>query len=156
LDRDILAISTEDGRILLYSTTPVSETNGASKVANTIPSATYIGQLGGPELGIAGRIKDFMMLERPGDSSQSLIVVTVGSDGVIRLWIIEKEEINSDGVNKQLGRLLGMYETGSRVTCMKAFVMLGNSEEIETAELNGHQPAGSASEPSSVNEEEVA
>jgi protein MAK11 len=157
LDVDIVALSTEDGRILFYSPLLVSETNGESKQEKTVPSATFNAQLGGPELGLAGRIKDFIILEQPAGESSTLLIVTVGSDGVIRIWAVEKDEIITEKESKQVGRLLGMYQTGNRVTCMQAFIMSGNSEAVEGDEqLNGNHEKedDSQSEQSSGDEEE--
>jgi protein MAK11 len=151
LEEDIIALSTEDGRILFYSPT---ETTKISEPKPSVPAATFKGQLGGPELGLAGRIKDFMILEQPAKDSSTLIIVTVGSDGVIRIWAIEKDEIVTEKESKQVGRLLGMYQTGNRVTCMKAFIMSDSSDHAEVEEkINGNHENGD--EPSSgVDEEE--
>ena len=153
---DVLAVSTEDGRILFYSST-------ASKVPETDePQSNQtdylchpICQLGGKQSGLTGRIKDFEVLEVPKTYSTTLcfLVITAGSDGIIRIWNLTEKELNMDidpviskslsniGSNGktdvgtsntegklesqscQVGDLLGSYETGRRITCLKAFVM---------------------------------
>lgn len=138
----ILAVSTEDGRILFYNTDnladPVtsSSTNGNNPASATPTSeATLQGQLGGKTVGITGRIKDFEALKvtsqteslsSSGDSF--LIVVTASSDGTIRMFSLTSQDLGSrveEGqAAPQVGTLMGAYETGSRVTCLKAFVML--------------------------------
>ena len=158
---DILALSTEDGRIIFYSTTNISNPKFEDKGAEvSIPNCHPLCQLGGETAGLSGRIKDFEVLDIPspvGSSSMSLIVAAC-SDGSIRLWTIAQEELGSrprsthtppnEKTNKQsaakangsatttesptvtreVGRLIGTYETGNRITCLKAFVMSGAPE----------------------------
>lgn len=181
----VLAVSTEDGRVLFYSnepdTEPQSQSGEAHQTPNTTeppfpPSALFLGQVGGPETGIYSRIKDFMILTPPSSLPAVLFVVTASSDGAIRIWRIDRDEfcrspkipspvetteatkdaasaspeVNGHGENgvaaeltnggqthddsappkpsaKQIGQLLGTYETGSRITCMTAFVMKSDS-----------------------------
>ncbi|KAI9724453.1 MAG: hypothetical protein M1812_000521 [Candelaria pacifica] len=152
---DLLAVSTEDGRIIFFLATAVEvpPTDAAEKV-NSPPSCLAIAQLGGKAVGVSGRIKEFEVLKPTGTelSAKALIIVAASSDGAIRLWIIDREELspssssqdlssktnsNTDGnantsesakalggASKQIGRLIGTYQTGgNRITCMKAFVM---------------------------------
>lgn len=149
---ELLAVSTEDGRIIFYSTketSPVEDDNGSE---GSIPNATVKGQLGGKTCGLSGRIKEFEILSI-GSSNHGLkhdsLVVTCHSDGTIRVWTLSLGELmtaNSSQKKKsksskkgkesaptiatpQVGQLLGSYETGNRITCMKAFVMLQPEEE---------------------------
>ena len=142
---DVLAVSTEDGRILFYSTTRFSQSGSTE---SEIPLCTSISQLGGAAEGVTSRIKDFEILRLP--DSQSLFAVTGSSDGAIRLWMLDDAEItdgslvlagsmdnevhdseNADAVSPsndsamttQVGSLLGTYEAGNRITCLKAFIM---------------------------------
>ena len=149
--KDILAVSTEDGRILFYGTTDVVEshiTEPASKAE--IPASEVFCQLGGSAEGIIGRVKDFEILKPPG--SEHFIVITGSSDGAVRLWTVDASElinepsasselngevsISANGVDsqangdatkvsatRQIGLLLGTFEAGNRITCLKAFVM---------------------------------
>lgn len=157
---DLLAVSTEDGRIIFYSTsnkrsTNEQDPNPASPALLCVP----LGQLGGKDAGMTVRIKDFDVLVSPakGTDEQNHSkghVVTASSDGSIRIWALartdlkaenqlingasehlqpEKTAINGqrkdanglDGPGtRQCGTLLGTYETGNRITCLKAFTML--------------------------------
>lgn len=148
--KDILAVSTEDGRILFYDTTDVLEShiNRASKPE--IPISKEMCQLGGASEGLTGRVKDFEVLKPPG--SEDFIIVAGSSDGAVHLWTVDRSELvvdlpitrdlneeksvstngNDAKVNgtalkppttRQVGLLLGTYEAGNRITCMKAFIM---------------------------------
>ena len=156
-DRELIAVSTEDGRILLYlssqsSGKDISDANSTF----TIPTLDPIGELvmEGPK----SRIKDFEILGASGrqDSARGLYVISASSDGAIRIFALDNEKLfandtvvsspaireskeepatvtamlsgtNVDGSEfiptKQLGKLLGTYETGHRITCLRAFLM---------------------------------
>ena len=147
-NKDILAVSTEDGRILFYSTIVTSNSKSTAPSSRPeIPICEAVGQLGGAAEGLTSRIKDFEILSQP--DSQSMLVVTGSSDGAIRLWLLDQAEltdkssvlegsmenayespsdvghVNANGVSTitQVGSLLGSYEAGNRITCLKAFVM---------------------------------
>lgn len=158
--KDILAVSTEDGRIVFYDTTDVVETQTTKPASKPeIPISKAICQLGGAEEGLTGRVKDFEILKPLG--SEDFIIVTGSSDGAVRLWAIDGSELvdepsvsrglndevsitanNGDGeangnamelpATRQIGLLLGTYEAGNRITCLKAFVM----SEAESSETN--------------------
>lgn len=86
-----------------------------------------------------------MDLTLPDGSSKSLTIVTGSSDGAIRLWRIDKADFSkarlplksnptsnssntvwndaSADSRNQFGQLIGTYETGNRITCLKAFIM---------------------------------
>jgi len=57
----------------------------------------------------------------------SLLVVTASSDGAVRLWTITDTTLlrNAQTKPRQIGDLVGMLETGNRITCMGAFIMNG-------------------------------
>ena len=156
---DILAVSTEDGRILFYSTTRLSQSESSEFGSKPdVPLCTSIGQLGGAAEGVTSRIKDFEILRLPG--SQSLFVVTGSSDGAIRLWMLDDAELtdgalvlagsvdndghdsenagaafssNDNAMTTQVGSLLGTYEAGNRITCLRAFIM----SQAESAKPTG-------------------
>lgn len=93
--QDVLAISTEDGRILFYCTNtghPAGDVGTTSKPI--VPYCEILSQLGGKASGILGRIKDFEILKLPaedgGDSGS--VIVTASSDGAIRLWKIYQKD----------------------------------------------------------------
>jgi protein MAK11 len=152
-DRSILSLSTDDGRILFYSTQELVPETRALKEreekGTRLPSCRLVGQLGGVAAGFSRRIKDYTILALPEDEGESesrptLFVVTGGSDGVVRLWAVEKEEflevpeatggaaeLGNDIAAEipQVGRLLGAYETGNRITCLKSFVLTGQPDD---------------------------
>lgn len=156
-ERDVLAVSTEDGRIILYDTeikNQTTGTNGSHQDGETdILEARVIGQVGGKVAGLPGRIKDFEVLMLHGsqsDTSNAAVIVTASSDGAVRLWHLSLEVLTGvNGEGKQVGRLLGSYETGNRITCLKAFVMLPATEDdIGLSEFEGFSegPEESSSE----------
>lgn len=140
---EVLAISTEDGRVLFYAST-----------AEEIDSPVLLGTLGGRSLGMPGRVKDFSILT----IEDRTFVITGGSDGVVRVYdlcgegsgievaeeeaskkvkVDEKVVVAEKAGDKQVGRLVGMYETARRITCMAAMVMqkgiASNDEEMAEA-----------------------
>lgn len=159
----VLAISTEDGRVIFYSTTieDIAPVNGQAP-NKAISTAPVLGQLGGEAVGVIGRIKDFMILNLltdtdHADSEYGLTMVTGSSDGIIRLWQIRASELvgitrqNANGSARQprqhvsseaqmntkeklpmtqIGRLLGKYETGNRITCLTAFLLVNEREDV--------------------------
>lgn len=169
-----LAVSTEDGRILFYSTALSGKTEKQKNEAKTaIPNAQAIGQIGGNLDDLKGRIKDFDILKMPTveGSTENLLIVAGSSDGAIRLWMLDAAQLvtenaataESPGSNldeppngthdanvlrvssiPQVGQLLGTYETGNRITCLKSFVMsepqdarnITSKEEAVTLDLD--------------------
>ncbi|KAK0258472.1 hypothetical protein B0A54_06025 [Friedmanniomyces endolithicus] len=148
---ELVAISTEDGRILFFRVDATTPADGKDK----LPRCTCIAQLGGAQAGIGGRIKDFEILSLQIESapaSPTLVVITASSDGVIRLW--SAGEVGSGsaegGAPQQVGSLLGTLETGSRITCLGAFVLDGKAvgnvmdeaEEAETGAMENSEGSG--------------
>lgn len=150
----VLAVSTEDGRVLFYDTRIAS---GESD-SQDLPSCPCLAELGGERAGISGRIKDFEVLRIPSTSNEGvtmLLIITGSSDGAIRLWtVLEDEiigsknagangEIGGDGKDSngtanertQVGTLIGTLETGNRITCLGAFVMDGKAADAVEDEL---------------------
>lgn len=158
---EILAVSTEDGRILFYSTAslPSTDMNGNPTPAG-ISLCTAVAQLGGIGAGLTGRIKDFEILKPP--DTNHLLIVTGSSDGAVRIWMIDKVDLQhklshpqdsseTEGSRsgkqdsavpgsatklsevRQIGKLLGTYEAGNRITCLKAFIM----SDPEAAKASG-------------------
>ena len=93
--KDLLAISTEDGRILFYDTTNVIIEKQIKQPPTEagIPIATALCQLGGAAEGYTGRVKDFEILKPPDSGSGEFIIVTGSSDGAVRLWSIDASEL---------------------------------------------------------------
>jgi protein MAK11 len=138
-DIQLLVVSTEDGRILFYSTRPADLVTSATAQGKEAPlaSAKMFAQLGGKEAGLSGRIKDFSILSNGEGLARDFIVVTGGSDGALRIWKLAAAEVASHkGKAKQVGELLGTYETNNRVTCLKSFVMLPKMEGAEDDEID--------------------
>jgi protein MAK11 len=106
-----------------------------------------VGQLGGKVDSVAGRIKDFVIIQ----SGKTIYVVGGSSDGQIRLWAIGVEEMRgalsstypaaADDGQQALGSLIGTYSTDNRVMCMAAYLMIphpdGDEEEDEFEDFEG-------------------
>lgn len=149
----VLAVSTEDGRVLFYDLSSLFEDADTSK----LPQCRCIAQLGGRAAGIAGRIKDFEILQAPGsssDASTALLIVTASSDGAVRIWSLADAELKADAGEKtlavQVGYLVGTLETSNRITCLAAFVMDGKAVDG----VNGMATLGAAEEVEEVSSEE--
>ncbi|ETS76151.1 hypothetical protein PFICI_11538 [Pestalotiopsis fici W106-1] len=138
-DGSLLCVSTEDGRIMFFST----ETNDLSEAADdkkteSLSVAQFVAQLGGKAAGIQGRIKDFAVL-KPSDDSDELYFTCGSSDGKIRVFRTSIAELKKakkvqDKEKKQVGKLLGAYETQNRITCLEAFVMIPRPDGAEDSE----------------------
>ncbi|QSZ37671.1 hypothetical protein DSL72_008770 [Monilinia vaccinii-corymbosi] len=156
-DTQVLAVSTEDGRILFYSTNVggLDTAKPAEGKTQPIPAAKLFAQLGGKDGGVSGRIKDFAVLTIGEGSSRDIIIVAAGSDGAVRLYKLSpaKDLAQTGEKVNQVGKLIGTYETGNRITCLKAFVMLptpegAEDEEIEMNEEDDEERADSSSDDS--------
>ncbi|KAK7969157.1 hypothetical protein PG988_008230 [Apiospora saccharicola] len=137
-DKSILAVSTEDGRIVFLSTDEQdlvqAEEATDSKKTTKLPTAKVLGQLGGKEGGVAGRIKAFSLL-RPDERKDEVFFACGSSDGKLRLFqVTMKELVKSQKGDKpaQVGKLIGTYNTDNRITCMEAFVMIPRPEGLYT------------------------
>ncbi|KAI0167568.1 WD40-repeat-containing domain protein [Pestalotiopsis sp. NC0098] len=140
-DGSFMAVSTEDGRIMFFSTKTedLSEaTTPDDKKTTSLPIAKFVAQLGGKAAGVQGRIKDFGVL-RPTEDSDELYLACGSSDGKIRAFRtsiaeLQKAKKVQDTEKKQVGKLLGTYETQNRITCLEAFVMIPRPDGIEDSE----------------------
>ena len=115
------------------------------------------------------RIKDFEFLASTGsgDGDARNLIVTGSSDGSIRIWSLERAELEENvsltnglsdaasaripetngkdevdnGPDKdpahQVGKLLGTHESGNRITCLTAFTMLDLSGASQTGVDDG-------------------
>jgi len=140
---DLLAVSTEDGRVIFYSTKELREPENDPD--SSIPFAEPIAQLGGKANGLPGRIKDFEVFslkDEPMVKKDVFLVVTANSDGAVRVWLVDGKELKEQNDSKnaptapQVGKLLSTYETGNRITCMKAFVMLPAEDQSTLDDLD--------------------
>jgi protein MAK11 len=145
----VLAISTEDGRVLFFSTEKedlVAPKAVEGKEAG-MSSAKLLAQVGGKDAGVTNRVKDFAVL--PLESGE-FIVVTGSSDGAVRLWTLSMKDVLAEGEKKQVGQLAGCYETGNRITCLVAFEMLplpeGASDEVMESDEEEEEGEGESSE----------
>jgi protein MAK11 len=141
-DSSLLAVSTEDGRILFFSTNTEDLSSEESTATTTItdkkahqklPAAKLVAQLGGKEAGVTGRIKDFAICQEGDD----LLIPTGSSDGKMRLFKLSLHELveaRMEKASKQMGKLLGTYETENRITCMSAFTMIPRPDDVEDSE----------------------
>ena len=161
-----MTISTEDGRLLFYSTAKSNsqeEVEGSvEKTTSSSPDAILLAQLGGKSLGVVSRIKDFeiLRLSTKKDHPSKTLAITGCSDGSIRMWLLDEQELfdkpvhvshasesksttngHGNGTNgthgsavEQIGKLIGTYETGHRITCLKAFVSLQPVDPVEPEE----------------------
>lgn len=128
--RSVLAVSTEDGRVVFFST-QTSDFNEVEK-DKKFPTAKLVGQVGGRDDGISGRIKSIVVVQSEQDPA-GVYVAGGSSDGKLRLWRIGKKElISSEG--KKFGTLLGTYDTQNRITCMTGFAMIPRPEGVEDSE----------------------
>lgn len=81
---------------------------------------------------LSTRVKDFTVLRVDGGASKTFFIPAASSDGTLRIWKLSAKDLGPHaGKVKQVGTLLGAYETSNRITCMKAFVMLPSMEGAE-------------------------
>ncbi|EPE06162.1 60s ribosome biogenesis protein [Ophiostoma piceae UAMH 11346] len=162
----VLAVATEDGRILFCSTRDADlvPASAGSTDSTALPCARFIGQLGGKELDITDRVKAFKImpvLEPSDDGAKGLqkawYVVSASSSGALRVWKLTDQELrdawtNSDATSvavstsaataskaaapKQLGKLVGTYLTQDRITCVEAFVMIPRPEGVDDSDID--------------------
>ncbi|KAK4176216.1 WD40-repeat-containing domain protein [Triangularia setosa] len=137
-DGALLAVSTEDGRVLFFDT--AEESTRPAPEGKTLATAKLVGQLGGKDAGVTGRVKDFVILPvDDGKGKRSWFVATAGSDGQIRVWRLVGDELKADDdgkeeSTKQVGKLLGAYGTQNRITCLEGFVMIPKPDGAEESE----------------------
>ena len=140
---ELLAVSTEDGRVIFYSTKKVQKPQEDDD--SPIPYAEAIAELGGKASGFSGRVKDFDVLSLKDETTgpqDGFLVITGNSEGVIRVWYVPGEDLAGKGKSgktgkskdekasktPQVGKFLNAYETGNRITCLKGFVMLPSED----------------------------
>lgn len=87
-ENTLLAVSTEDGRIIFFSTKEEHLTQPAADAKATLSTARLVGQIGGKDDGVNGRIKEFAVI--PSEIDPELAYVTgASSDGKVRLWTVD-------------------------------------------------------------------
>lgn len=133
----LLAVSTEDGRVLFFST-KVEDLVKNEEDESKLPLAKMVGFIGGKAAGVSGRIKDFAALHSDADANR-LYVAGASSDGNLRVWTLAVDAlVKAAGAKKAsekpMGDLVGTYETKNRITCMAAFVMIPKPDDAEDSE----------------------
>lgn len=131
---NVLAICTDDGRILFFDTENFVTVRNGKK--SPYQNCQLLAQLGGPTEGVATRIKSFQIIELTSKAN-ALAVVSCCSDGSTRLWHLDSALLARDSAEdnaadkdaksakiKQVGHLLARYDTANRIVCMEAFKML--------------------------------
>ncbi|KYK56964.1 60S ribosome biogenesis protein Mak11 [Drechmeria coniospora] len=137
----LLAVSTEDGRIAFFSTREddLSEPEQVEGKTQALKVAKPVGYVGGKDAGVAGRIKDFVLVR--SEANEGLLYVAgASSEGKIRLWMVQTKELlaAAAAAKEQLqtpsGKLVGTYETQNRITCLAGFLMIPRPEGAEDSE----------------------
>lgn len=131
----VLAVATEDGRVLFFSTAPKDLDKENSDGKAKLPRAKLLAQVGGKDAGVTGRVKDFKLVQ--AESATGVwYIVAASSDGTLRLWELSRQELalKEGQTVKAAGKLLGTYETQNRITCVEAFVMIPRPDGVEDSE----------------------
>lgn len=137
----VLAVATEDGRVMFFSTQEehLTTTESSKDKEATLASAKLVGYVGGRDAGVSSRIKDIVTVKSEVDAD-ALYVVGGSSDGKIRVWKLSVAELQkgctamNGGKETQLGKLMGMNETQNRITCMAAYLMIPRPEGVEDSD----------------------
>jgi len=144
----LLALSTEDGRIIISSTKSEHLRPIANAKGNMAPAtAKTIGQVGGKEAGVTSRIKDFIIVR----SSGTLYILGGSSDGNIRLWSVAEKALQracegsgsssngktAEGKGGEIGALIGTYKTDNRVTSMTGYLMIPSPDGADEDDFEG-------------------
>lgn len=133
----VFAVSTEDGRVLFFSTRveDLEQPEAPEGKAAPLPRAKLLAQVGGKAASVTGRVKDFKVM-RSDDAPGVWFVVAASSDGKLRLWELPQEELEPRAGKEapQAGKLLGTHDTQNRITCVEAFVMIPRPEGVEESE----------------------
>ncbi|CAG8955831.1 hypothetical protein HYFRA_00011700 [Hymenoscyphus fraxineus] len=160
-DIHILAVSTEDGRILFYSTRPddlVKDPSTGDK-GDALQSAKLIAILDSKDNtsqnesnGIKSeetptRIKDFSFMNVGEGTTKDMIIVAGKSDGTLQIFKLAASDLlpQSKDEVKNVGKLLGSSKTGNRITCLESFVMLPSfdgEEEDDFTDFEGFDEDG--------------
>lgn len=119
-DREFLAVSTENGRILFFQTRLTDPSQ------DSLPVVHPFAHTGGPKHGIQGRIKDFSILDLKDYGFDGRLIVVGCSDGNVKMIsITHKEVLKPTSIDGFVGTASATsYSTASRITCLAAFVML--------------------------------
>jgi protein MAK11 len=169
ISSELLAVSTEDGRIIFYSK-EFAELVDVEDKSNSIPKARAYAEVGGKLAGVSGRVKDFEVFSLVDELSHEdkNLIVACGSDGAVRVWSVAAEAFDDQNLTTaaskqdlkassppQVGKLLGVYETGNRITCMVAFLMQKSEgpSMLSESESDGNEQNGAVEESSTDDSE---
>ncbi|KAF6836006.1 Protein MAK11 [Colletotrichum plurivorum] len=144
----LLAVSTEDGRIMFFSTNE-NDLKKPESEDKSLSTAKLVGQVGGKDAGVLGRIKTMAVVRANEKDSAALLIVGGSSDGKVRLWKIGTTELatgKSKTKTTQIGKLLGTYDTQNRITCLAAFAMIPRPDGVEESEDEGAEDSEDDSE----------
>lgn len=158
-DIHILAVSTEDGRILFYSTRPEDLVKGSEEKDEALESAKLIAALdskvtvaqkennGTKPEETPVRIKDFSFMDVGEGATKYMIIVAGKSDGTLQIFKLATSDLlpQNNSEVKEVGKLLGSSKTGNRITCLKSFVMLPSfdgEEEDDFEDFEGFDEDG--------------
>lgn len=158
-DMVVVAVSTENGNLLFYSVDNTSQAKEVVSSESSLSDSLCLAQLDGKSNGVTGRIKDFEILSMASSTgtSSDLLAVTAGSDGRVRLWTMHTKDLFSAKASLEklltpisVGDLIGTYETSSRITCLKAFVMVRREDGEGMSDFEGLTEDAASANDSSV------
>ena len=148
-----LSVSTEDGRIIFFSTAAPKESDVENDTMASsspeIPLAAIIGEIGPSTSTSPSRIKDFEILSRQlRDDSYQYLIIAGSTDGSISIWQLDPSKFSatspssssissskaSNGTTTlnsskpkakppQVGFQIGTYHTSGRITCLEAMAV---------------------------------
>lgn len=118
--QEYLAVSTDAGEVLFFDTS-LSPTESSK-----LPVLGPVAYTGGVKHAISNRIKDFQVLDLTSHGFPGRMLVVGCSDGQVRLITISDEDLQHSGTESRFVGTVSpdTYQTGSRLTCLAAFVML--------------------------------
>lgn len=134
----LLAVSTEDGRVLFFSTKADDLSTPSEDDDSTLPVAKMVGFVGGKAEQVTGRIKDFTILRGEANKG-ALYLAAASSEGKVRVWTLQAKDLERAASKKKagekpLGTMAGAYETQNRITCLAAYVMIPRPDGAEDSE----------------------
>lgn len=153
----LMAVSTEDGRVLFFSTkvedlVPAEKKDDDDDDEERLPSAKLIATIGGRKAGVTSRIKDFTILPRGG----AFYIIGGSSDGKIRIWRVGKGELLEAANGKEateVGKEVGVYGTQNRITALEGFEMIPRPEGVEESEAEDWEDESDEDEEDEEDEE---
>lgn len=120
MDREFIAMSTDDGKVLFFDAT------SATSTGEQIPVLSPFAYAGGQKHSITARIKDFQILDLGAQGFQYQLLVVGCSNGDVKTIVVSNQELLNPGDEDGLvgSASSDVYATNNRITCLVAFVML--------------------------------